>query len=270
MFGFFLKKNFCDGWDNLFSLVILNLVFMAGGVLLFFAWRALVIFLPENEIISMLVTCIGLILLFLLYSISAFAFSDQAFKIADFGGIHLLDFFKNIPSVLKDAVLYGLMLSALTILSYIGIRWYFSQGTYLYLFLGCVFIWFDFFAILTFQWFIAIRAVMKNDFKKCLKKSFILMLDNTGFSLALALYTLILLILSISFVGLAPSVTGITLARVNALRLRMYKYDYLELHPELKTKRERKQIPWEELIYEDRETLGPRKFKSFIFPWKDV
>ena len=36
-----------------------------------------------------------------------------------------------------------------------------------------------------------------------------------------------------------------------------------------KTKKERRQIPWEELIYEDRETLGPRKLKSFIFPWKD-
>lgn len=269
MFGFFLKKNFCDGWDNLFSLILLNLVFLAGGTLLFFGWRALVMILPANETLSMLITCFGLVLLFLFYSITSFAFSDQAFTIADFGGIHIADFFKNIPSVLKDAVLYGLMLSALTILSVIGIRWYFMQGNYLYLFMGCIFVWFDFFAILTFQWFVAIRAVLKNNFKKCLKKSLILMLDNTGFSLALSLYTLFLLIVSIFFVGLIPSVTGITLARVNALRLRMYKYDYLELHPELKTKRERKQIPWEELLYEDRESLGPRKFKSFIFPWKD-
>ena len=50
---------------------------------------------------------------------------------------------------------------------------------------------------------------------------------------------------------------------------RLYKYDYLEEHPELTTKKERRHIPWEELIYEDRETLGPRKLKSFIFPWKD-
>ena len=44
---------------------------------------------------------------------------------------------------------------------------------------------------------------------------------------------------------------------------------YLEEHPELTTKKERKNIPWEELIYEDRETLGPRKLRSFLFPWKD-
>ena len=47
------------------------------------------------------------------------------------------------------------------------------------------------------------------------------------------------------------------------------KYDYLEEHPELKTKKERKQIPWEELLYDDKETLGPRNFKSFFFPWRE-
>ena len=75
-------------------------------------------------------------------------------------------------------------------------------------------------------------------------------MDNTGFSIFMGLYTLILAALSI-------------------LPIRMYKYDYLEEHPELKTPRERRQIPWEELIYEDRETLGPRKLRSFLFPWKD-
>lgn len=96
------------------------------------------------------------------------------------------------------------------------------------------------------------------------------MLDNTAFSIGFAFYNLILILLSVLFIGFIPSVTGITLAKVNALRLRLYKYDYLELHPELKTKHERKNVPWEELLYEDKETLGPRKFRSFIFPWKDV
>ena len=197
------------------------------------------------------------------------AFGELAFSIANFDGIHFTDFFKKIPSVLKDAALISLLCAALSILSVIGIRWYFTQGNYVYLFMGCVFVWFDFFAIITLQWFVAVRSIMHNNFKKCLKKCLIIMLDNTGFSIGMAFYSLILTAFSIFLVGLIPSVSGITLARVNALRLRLYKYDYLELHPELKTKRERKEIPWEELIYEDRETLGPRKFKSFIFPWKD-
>ena len=75
--------------------------------------------------------------------------------------------------------------------------------------------------------------------------------------------------LSVLLIGLTPSIGGISIAKQNALRIRLYKYDYLEEHPELKTKKERRQIPWEELIYEDRETLGPRKLRSFLFPWKD-
>ena len=55
----------------------------------------------------------------------------------------------------------------------------------------------------------------------------------------------------------------------NNFRIRLYKYDYLEEHPELTTKKERKQIPWEDLIYEDRANLGPRGLKALLFPWKE-
>ena len=86
--------------------------------------------------------------------------------------------------------------------------------------------------------------------------------------IVMAIYNLVLIALSIFFIGLIPSMAGISIGNTNALRIRLYKYDYLEEHPEI-TGRQRKKIPWEELIYEDRETLGPRTFRSFLFPWKD-
>ena len=129
--------------------------------------------------------------------------------------------------------------------------------------------WIDLFIILAFQWFIPIRSLMHNNFKKCLKKSFLIFFDNKGFTFLTALYNLVLIAISVFFIGFIPSFSGILLANTNALRIRLYKYDYLEEHPELETRAEQKQIPWEELIYEDREALGPRKFKSFIFPWKE-
>ena len=94
-------------------------------------------------------------------------------------------------------------------------------------------------------------------------------MDNTGFSIIMALYHLLLIVLSVLPIGFFPSITGLSISKHNAFRLRMYKYDYLEEHPELKTPKERRNIPWEELIFDDREALGPRKFRSFIFPWKD-
>ena len=85
----------------------------------------------------------------------------------------------------------------------------------------------------------------------------------------MAAYTFFLSALSICLFGLLPSVSGITLAQVNTLRLRLYKYDYYEAHPELKTPKEKRYIPWDELLQNDKETLGPRSFKSLIFPWKE-
>ena len=32
---------------------------------------------------------------------------------------------------------------------------------------------------------------------------------------------------------------------------------------------EKKHIPWKELVTEDRENVGPRTLKNFIFPWKE-
>jgi hypothetical protein len=49
----------------------------------------------------------------------------------------------------------------------------------------------------------------------------------------------------------------------------LYKYDWLEEHPELTTRAEQKKVPWNELLAEDDETVGHRTFKSFFFPWKE-
>ena len=128
--------------------------------------------------------------------------------------------------------------------------------------------WIDVVIFLSFQWFVAIRSLMHNDFRKCLKKCFLIFFDNTGFSILMGIYTLICFLLSFFCVGFVPSLSGIVLAQTNALRLRLYKYDYLEQHPELETPAQRKKIPWEELIYDDREALGPHKLKQMFFPWK--
>jgi len=50
-----------------------------------------------------------------------------------------------------------------------------------------------------------------------------------------------------------------------ALKLRLKKYDYLEENPEAN----RKQIPWDALLIDERNKVGPRTFKGMIFPWKD-
>lgn len=262
MFGFLIKKNFCDGWDNLLSLVITNVLFLFIGIGLVFV-NAVAHGYLLLEIIAFMLTCIIL-------SIFAFAYGDSAAAIADFKGIRYLDYFKAIPGVLKDAVLFGLMCSIVIMISGFSIHYYLTQANSTFgLCVGIVIFWMDIFFFISLQWFIPLRSIMHNNFRKCLKKCFIIFFDNTGFSIAVAFYNIILLAFSVVFLGFLPSVAGILIADTNALRLRLYKYDYLEEHPELTTKKEQRNIPWEDLIYDDREALGPRKFKSFLFPWKE-
>ena len=109
----------------------------------------------------------------------------------------------------------------------------------------------------------------QNTFRKCLKKSFIIFFDNTLSSFAMLCYNAVLFALSLILFFLLPGVHGITLASMNALRLRLYKYDWLEEHPDFLTDRDKRaDVPWAELLAADKETLGERKLTSFIFPWK--
>ena len=262
MFGFFLKKSFCDGWDNLFSLVFVNLIVLFSGVGFLYLFK----FVQNSDLLIYTL----ILIIFLFYSIIAFAYGELSGKIANFDGVGIKDFFRVIPSVLLDSVIFGAICYAIVMVSIVAFDYYFigMQST-VGIFMGAMIMWIDVVLLLSFQWVVPIRSLMHNPIGKCIKKSLIIFFDNTGFSIVMSLYNLIMTALSFVCIGFFPSVAGIVMADTNALRLRLYKYDYLEAHPELKTKRERRHIPWEELIYEDRETLGPRKFKSFFMPWKE-
>lgn len=262
MYGFLIKKNFCDGWDNLLSMIVTNLILLfavAGSILLS-------AYLASNIYIQLLIYIVSFVVISILY----FAYGEVAAKIANFDSVHVVDFFKAIPGVLKDGSLFGLMFAAIVWISQVAISYYFFESDTMFgICLGAVIVWVDVITFLALQWFVPIRSLMHNNFKKCFKKCFLVFFDNKGFTILVTLYNIVLILLSVLLIGFAPSFAGILIANTNALRIRLYKYDYLEEHPELETPSERKQIPWEDLIYDDRELLGPRKLRSFIFPWKE-
>lgn len=278
MYGFLFKKNFCDGWDNLFSVVVINVLFLVSMVGIILLSSFVTAHSVDSAIMTdpiFLLTQSGILFLGLfIYNIFSFSFGELAQKIANFEGIHLLDFFKRIPGVLLDAFLFSLLIIVITILSLYSFKFYILdmflvQQSLKGLFVGALLFWVDLFIILALQWFVPIRSTFHNKFRKCLKKCFIIFMDNTAFSIIMGVYHLLLIALSILPIGFFPSLAGVSISKHNAFRLRMYKYDYLDEHPELKTPKERRHIPWEELIYEDREALGPRKLRSFLFPWKE-
>ena len=272
MYGFLFKKNFCDGWDNLFSVVVTNVLFLVSmvGIILLSSFVTSKLGDNTTDTVFYLIQSGILFLGIFIFNIFDFAYGELSQKIANFEGIHFYDFFKRIPGVLLDAFLFSILIIVIIFISAYSLNFYIiQQQSLLSLFVGALLFWIDIFIALSLQWFIPIRNTFHNKFFKCLKKCFIITMDNTGFSIIMGIYHLLLLALSILPIGFFPSIAGISISKHNAFRLRMYKYDYLEVHPELKTMKERRKIPWEELIYEDREALGPRKFRSFLFPWKE-
>ncbi|MCR4821511.1 MAG: hypothetical protein K5873_01400 [Treponema sp.] len=271
MFKFFLKKNFCDGWDNFFFLILSNAVNIALLALFYLGFRFLGGLNPYY-------TLGAFILAFGILMVSIFAWGANAAKLADFRAPAFSVFFAALKSVWKIGFLFGVFIAISLLLARFAIayylRMYFNSGSLLGLFITAALGWFILVSAIALQWFIPLYFLQENNgFKKCLKKSFIIFYDNVGFSIEVFLFNILLFALSIVTFLFVPGLNGITLSSMNALRLRLYKYDWIEdkskEDPSFENDRERRsQVPWDELIAQDVEALGPRKFSSFIFPWK--
>ena len=102
-------------------------------------------------------------------------------------------------------------------------------------------------------------------FKKNIKKIFLIFFDNTFFSLGVFIGSVVILAASSFTAFMLPGVGTIVLWVNAALKLRLYKYDYLEAHPEAN----RKKIPWDALLIDEKERVGKRTLRGMIFPWKE-
>lgn len=266
MFKFFLKKNFCDGWDNLFFILLSNLVttaLLTGlGVLVQVAARFALV-----AVFAAIVLSVGILMTVV------FAWGAVARRIADFNAPSAILFFRSLKESWRTGFLFGLLLGAFALFVTVAARYYVLmalKGNAVGVFFALLVAVFALVCVTALQWFVPLYFLQEqNTFGKCLKKSFIIFFDNTLFSFAMLCYNAVLFVLSLFLFFLLPGAHGITLACMNALRLRLYKYDWLEEHPDFLADRDKRaDVPWAELLAADKETLGERKLTSFIFPWK--
>lgn len=264
MIGFFLKKNFCDGWDNILYLLVPNIIISLSSALAFFILSRII---SLESSFALILTCGAFIVLLALIMVLVMAFSENAAEISNFSMPSIASYFRQIPNVFLDAVRYGALMGALVVVGAIGIPVYNSIGGILGNALALLLLSFEIVFFLSLQWFVPLRALLHDNFSKCLKKCFIIFFDNTAFSVFMFFHNVVLIALSFAIFTVIPGSAGIVLAQVNALRLRLYKYDWLDANPQFKSAKYRKNIPWDALIENDRKTLGPRPFKSFFMPY---
>lgn len=254
MIGFFLKKSFFDGWDNLFSLILLNVGFIA--VIALFILLPLQLGLPFLPAL-----CLGSLPAAIWLSACVFALKS----VSDFGSFHIKDIVASLRMGLAPGLHVGVLLVLAFVVLSVGLPFYLKLGGILGAMAAGVIFWCSVIVVLALQYYLPLRARLGGGLYKNLRKSFILFFDNPGFSLFLFLYSSVNFAVSFVLAFLIPGIAGLALAGNVALRLRLYKYDWAEEHPEAN----RREVPWDELLAEDKDLVGKRTLKGMIFPWRE-
>jgi len=258
MIGFLLKKNFFDAWDNFFRIALINIGLLASF--------AVPIFLP------MLFTSIpflgtGVLVIGLLWcSVYLSAAAKTLKNLSDYGGFVFADFLENLKTGWLTGLVFGGLVFLLYFLCAVVIPFYLGMKSVIALALAAFVFWAVMISVLSLQFFFAVRFRLETKFLKAIKKCFLIFFDNSLFCVFSFFHNIFLLVICLFPVFLfVPGPAGILLFLDEGLRLRLLKYDWLEENPEAN----RKKIPWDTLLVEDREKTGTRSIKNLIFPWKD-
>lgn len=258
MFGFLIKKAFFDMWDNFLVVIVLNLGFVAILTVPLVAVPALA---PVSEPASLVLLLVGVVLLY----IYAAAVSFMTRDIANYEQPGFRDFARYLKEAWVSGLAMGLVVAFHITVVYFALPVYGSMGGFLGLAALAFLFWASVIWILASQFFFPIRAQLDKSLKKVFKKSFIVFFDNTLFAISSGITALVILVLSVFTALLVPGFTGLLLFNQVGLKLRLYKYDYLEEHPDAN----RRKIPWDALLVDEKERVGKRTIRGMIFPWKE-
>jgi len=258
MIRFLIKKAFFDAWDNLLSLILMNLGFLLC--------LSLTILLPFTAR-----TAPGLIMLILVIPgifishIYAGTISSLLCGISDNKSMSFSLLKPGFLKTWKASIILAAINSIMFITLTIVIPFYLSMGNLIGAVGAVIVFWLCVFWLLSSQYFFPIFLRMKGNIPSALKKSLLITLDNPFFSFFILFYSMVILILSIITALIMPGISAVLLLHQDAVRLRLYKYDWMEENPG----RKKSEIPWEVLVREDMDIIGKRSLKGMIFPWKN-
>ena len=271
MIRLFLRKTFYDIWDCfLYSLLFNFIITMIGGAGLWVIGR-LSSTLAQVAVAAAFFLAGGALLT---------AYSQLYGQVSDYRSFSFKEAFAALKMSWQAGLkFFALLFLALLLLAF-SVPFYFSMMTLPGLLLGCLLLWILLLCLAALQWFLPVYYRLNKDFKTCLRKSFILFFDNAGFSLFLLVFSVILIGLSFFLGFLIPGWTAVLIAQQDALRLRMFKYDWLEEEEKkaleagedaagnLRPQGKKPRVPWSELLADEDENVGHRTLKSFFMPWK--
>jgi len=262
MIGFLIKKTFYDLWDNLFKIVLLNLGFFACSAIPIFLPRLATLFI-QSAALEIALTAFGILCCTVYLSAAALTIKP----VSDYSSFTFKEFLQSFKKAWPAGLVLGLIVFVIFLIMTVIIPFYLQmESPVLGLALAAIIFWTAVFAVLSIQYFFTVIARLNpSGLVKALKKCMLIAFDNTALSFFLILNNIIALVVSVFFAFMFPGPVGVLLYLDEALRLRLLKYDWLEANPN----ENRRKIPWDALLIEERERTGTRTFRNFIFPWKE-
>jgi len=258
MIGFIIKKAFFDTWDNLIKFVVFNFMTIPFLVIAYYGFKIVAV----GSVLGFIIVFIGLIGLIIHQGTISYFMRD----IGDSQSVTIKDYFKYLKTDFKIKLQFALAWSFFITITTFAITYYLNGTGMMSLIPLALVFWFSVMTSMATIMFFAIKIRLEGNFKKVLKKCFILLLDNPLAGIFVFIYSFILLILSIPSLGLLPpGLSAISCVLDTTVHMYELKYDYLEKNPDVN----RKKIPWKELTWDLNENIGPRSLKGMIFPWKD-
>lgn len=250
MFFLVLKKWFYECWDNLLVLLLSNLLFvilLTVGAALFASTISIGIILPFIGLGFMAI--LGIYSLVVSSYLAASAWEHS---------VSVKDILVLLKKHWRSGLLGGLIMAIFFILLWVAVPFYGTMSSVVASLAVGILFWGAFLWFISIQYYAPLRVQMGNRFAKLLKKCFLLSLDNLLFSIALFFCAMVFLGISIFTIFLFPGPAGILHLWQVGLKLRLYKYDSSDTTPD-----------WDTLLQEEKEKLGHRTLRGFIFPWKD-
>jgi uncharacterized membrane protein YesL len=275
MILFLIKKTFFDFWDNLITIILLNVGFLVIGLgeiylLWLFFKLGVTYFINAPILLLLFLYYLFFVIVSIVFFIYVGAVAKILKKIADFKRPDFQDFYTYLKETYKASSIFAVIASTYFFVYFIAGRFYLGLnltigglniGGIVYIILFFI----TFFVLLASQYFFPLQSTFDLKVKKNIKKMFLILFDNTGFSIFLFILNIIIIALSFLtffvFFGISVNLLLCTVA----FKLRLYKYDYLEEHPDYN----KRSVPWDELLSDDRDMVGKRTLRGMIFPWKE-
>ena len=257
MFGFYIKKAFFDGWDNFIQMVLQNIIYIVFFLLIV---GSIVVF--GDNLVFFLPVAIAIMFLFCL---SMGGTSSVVYNWSQYKSETWRPFMKGVGRNIRHSMLFFLCIMVLFLLFFLVIPFYLSFNNILGTVFGVMMVWLAIFLLLVLPYYFPLMNLLPGDGPfKTLKKCFIVAGDNLGYTILLLLHNILDIVLTVVTMGLLPGWCGLMLGGQDMMKLLMKKYDWIEENPG----KNRKEMDWSEILYDEKETLGPRSFKNMIFPWK--